>query len=286
VTPKPKQQTRHGRYFVGDCVALLEGELGRRLRGKVQLIVTSPPFPLNRKKRYGNLSGATYKQWFVGLAPLFADLLKPDGSIVIELGNSWVPRRPVQSLLHLESLIGFVKATDADLRLCQQFVCHNPSRLPSPAAWVTIRRIRATDSFTHVWWMAKTDYPKANNRRVLRPYSRDMKKLLKSGEFNNGRRPSQHVIGDNGFKKNNRGSIVQNVFEIEPIDPSADPRLPNAFRFPNTHSNDFFMRRCRELGLSPHPARMPAGLASFFVKFLSDPGDLVLDPFAGSNTTG
>jgi site-specific DNA-methyltransferase (cytosine-N4-specific) len=113
-----------------------------------------------------------------------------------------------------------------------------------------------------------------------------MKKLLADGRFNSGSRPSQHRISRRGFCKNNRGSIAQNVLEIEPIDPGSKPRLPNAFRFPNTQSNDFFMRQCREQGITPHPARMPAGLASFFIQFLTDPGDLVLDPFAGSNTTG
>jgi site-specific DNA-methyltransferase (cytosine-N4-specific) len=252
----------------------------------VQLILTSPPYPLNRKKSYGNLTGPAYKKWFTSLAPLFAELLRPDGSIVIELGNAWLPGRPVQSLLHLESLLGFVQAPGADLRLCQQFICFNPTRLPSPAAWVTVRRLRATDSFTHLWWMAKSDFPKADNKRVLRPYSPDMLKLLERGTYNNGRRPSQHGISKESFLRNNGGSIAQNVLEIEAIDAQNPPRMPNVFRIANTRSNDFFSRECRADGVIPHPARMPAGLASFFVHFLTAPGDLVLDPFAGSNTTG
>lgn len=284
--PKPMHQTRFGRYYIGDSSVLLRGSLGRRLRGKVQLIITSPPYPLNRKKSYGNLKGSAYKKWFVGLAPLFAELLRPDGSIVIELGNAWLPRRPVQSLLHLESLLGFVRATEAHLRLCQQFICFNPSRLPSPASWVTVKRLRVTDSFTHVWWMAKSDFPKADNSRVLRPYSEDMVNLLRRGKYNNGRRPSHHGISEKGFLRNNGGSIAQNVLEIEPIDPARPPRVPNVLRIANTGSNDFFLRTCRARGIAPHPARMPASLASFFVHFLTDRGDLVLDPFAGSNTTG
>src|SRR5690606_29409967 len=121
--------------------------LGKQLKGKVQLILTSPPFPLNNKKSYGNLSGDEYLTWFTSLAPLFASLLTEDGSIVVELGNAWVPGRPVQSLLHLESLLAFVKHEEAGLRLCQQFICYNPARLPSPAQWVTIKRERVTDSF-------------------------------------------------------------------------------------------------------------------------------------------
>lgn len=270
---------------MGDCESLLGGSLGEKLRGKVQLILTSPPYPLNRKKSYGNLTGGSYRKWLAALAPLFAQLLRPDGSIVIELGNAWIPGRPVQSLLHLKSLMGFVENKRANLRLCQQFICYNPARLPSPAAWVTVRRDRVTDSFTHVWWMAKSDFPYANNSRVLRPYGSDMRTLLETGTYNNGRRPSQHTVSKAGFLRDHGGSIAHNVFELEAMG-AAPPRLPNAFRLANTGSNDFFHRKCRERRITPHPARMPAGLASFFVRFLTRKGDLVLDPFAGSNTTG
>jgi DNA modification methylase len=279
------QRTRLGRYYLSECESLLAGALGKRLRGRVQLILTSPPYPLNRKKSYGNLTGDDYRKWLTGLAPMFSDLLTQDGSIVIELGNAWLPRRPVQSLLHLKSLIGFVEAKDAGLRLCQEFICYNPSRLPSPAAWVTVRRDRVTDSFTHVWWMAKSDFPYADNAKVLRPYGQDMKALLRKRGYNDGKRPSEHAVSKTGFLKDRGGSIAHNVFELAPMG-VAEPRLPNAFRIANTGSNDFFHRECRARGITPHPARMPAGLASFFVRFLTRKGDLVLDPFAGSNTTG
>jgi DNA methylase len=280
------QRTRLGSYWWGDSIKLLRSSFGTKLQGKVQLILTSPPFPLNHKKSYGNLNGNGYQEWFSALAPTFARLLAPNGSVVIEMGNSWVPRRPVQSLLHLESLLGFVRNKAARLRLCQQFVCYNPSRLPSPAQWVTIKRIRATDSFTHVWWMSKTDFPKADNRRVLRPYSDSMEKLLRRGAYNDGKRPSGHAISESGFLARHKGSIAQNFFELDAMQTGRAVRLPNAFSLANTVSNDFFSRTCRNRGLVPHPARMPTGLAAFFIQFLTVPGDLILDPFAGSNTTG
>ncbi len=279
-------RTALGSYILGDSMQLLNSALGKRLKGKVQLIVTSPPFPLNNKKSYGNLQGSQYLKWFTGLAPLFSGLLTPNGSIVMEIGNAWMPGKPIQSLLTFEALMGLVKNKAGRLRLCQQFIAYNPSRLPSPAQWVTIRRIRLTDSFTHIWWMAKTDYPKANNRRVLRPYSGSMKSLLKRKSYNFGIRPSEHLISENGFLKNHKGSIPHNFFEIEPLSKDREPRLPSVFSLSNTASNDFFLRECRKREITPHPARMPAGLAGFFIRFLTTPGDLVLDPFAGSNTTG
>lgn len=276
--------TSLGQLYKTDSIDFLK-ENHNSLKNKVNLILTSPPFPLNRKKKYGNLTGEEYKEWLSSLAPLFSDLLAEDGSIVIELGNSWEAGRPVQSTLHIESFLSFLKHEEADLRLCQEFVCYNPARLPTPAQWVTKKRTRVTDSYTHLWWMSKTDYPKADNRKVLRPYSKSMKSLLKNEKYNYGERPGEHSIGKTSFLKDNGGSIPHNLFELEKMREDEDPRLPNAFSWPNTISNDSFLRHCREKGIKPHPARMPIGLANFFVNFLTDPGDLVLDPFAGSGTT-
>lgn len=283
----PLYETDMGEYYIGKSEKLLKSELGKKLHNKVQLILTSPPFPLNKKKRYGNLQGDEYKNWFIGLSEICSELLTDDGSIVIEIGNSWVPGKPIQSLLHLESLIGFVNNPKANLMLCQEFICHNPSRLPSPAQWVTIERIRMIDSFTHIWWMSKSERPKADNRKVLRPYSKSMKNLLKTKKYNSGTRPSEHKIGERSFLNDNGGSIMPNVIEIEQIDENKEHRLPtNIFSIANTASTDFYHKTCNKRGLESHPAKMPLSLADFFIEFLTDSGDLVLDPFAGSNTTG
>jgi len=284
---QPVQATKLGKLYVGKSEKLLTGRLGRELQGQVQLIFTSPPFPLNQKKKYGNRQGEDYIMWFAAFAPLFAHLLTPTGSIVIELGNAWEPGRPVQSLLPLQSLLSFVQHEDANLRLCQEFICHNPTRLPSPAQWVTIERIRVTDSYTHLWWMAQTDRPRADNRNILRPYSNSTKRMHQRGSFNAGERPSGHVISKDGFLRDNGGSIMQNVVEMDPIEPQKEVRLPtNAFSIAHTNSNDYYLRKCKEFDIEPHPARMPLQLIDFFVQFLTVPGDLIFDPFAGSNATG
>ncbi len=220
------------------------------------------------------------------MAPIWSRLLTENGSIVVELGNAWEPGRPIQSLLPMQALLSFAQHPQADLRLCQQFVCYNPSRLPSPANWVTINRIRVTDSYTNVWWLSKNDNPKADNRRILRPYSKSMRKLHERGSYNHGKRSSEHSIGETSFLTDNGGSIAHNFLEIESLDPNREVRLPNALSMANTSSNDYFLRACRERGVAAHPARMQVGLAEMFIQFLTDVNDLVLDPFGGSNTTG
>lgn len=255
---------------------------GADLVGQVQLIFFSPPFPLNRKKQYAHKDGEAYLRWLGDLAPRLAKLLKPKGSLVVEIGNAWEPGRPVMSLLPLQALMAI--AEKGELNVCQQFVCHNPARLPSPAQWVTVERIRVKDSYTHVWWMSPDDKPLANNRNVLKPYSPAMNKLLARQSYNDGKRPSGFDIGSESFLQDNRGAIPPNALEVaaEPEDEYEE----NFFKFANTSSTDGYSSYCRDNDLKLHPARMPAGLPKFFIEFLTSEGDLVLDPFAGSNTTG
>lgn len=249
----------------------VEGFLGssyaKAVRGEVQLLFTSPPFPLNRRKRYGNLLGEEYLDWLGALAEPLGDLLAPDGSFVVELGNAWEPGEPVMSTLALRAMLKLLD--DGGFKLCQQFIVYNPARLPSPIQWVNVKRIRVKDAYTNVWWMSRTSAPKADNRKVLTEYSERMKQLLRRNGYNAGQRPSEHKIGETSFLSDNGGAIPPNVLTIS-----------------NTASNDVYRRYCKEHGLPVHPARMPAELAEFFIRFLTDDGDLVFDPFAGSNTTG
>jgi DNA modification methylase len=265
--PRLAYDTDHGAMYQGSIEAFLESSLGHGLKGEAQLIFTSPPFPLNRKKKYGNKMGDEYLEWLADLASPLGDLLTEDGSLVVELGNAWVPGEPVMSTLALEALLQILKK--GDFHLCQQFVAYNPARLPSPAQWVNVDRIRVKDAYTNVWWMSRTTKPKANNRKVLTPYSPSMKKLLKRQEYNAGHRPSEHKIGETSFLTDHGGAIPPNVLKIS-----------------NTISTDSYRAYCRSKKLKLHPARMAPELAEFFIKFLTDKDDLVIDPFGGSNTTG
>lgn len=260
-------RTTRGVSFQGLAEDVLTSTKTTKYLGKVDLIFTSPPFPLNRKKKYGNFQGEEYINWLKGLAPTFRKFLKPKGSIVMEVGNSWEPGRPVMSTLALKALLAFLET--GKFHLCQQFIWNNPARLPSPAQWVNVERIRLKDSYTHLWWMSPTVRPKADNRRVLSEYSDSMKKLLASKKYNAGKRPSEHHIGKKSFLTNNKGAIPSNVITLS-----------------NTQASSDYLDYCRKHRLEPHPARMPIGLPNFFIKFLTDRNGLILDPFGGSNTTG
>ncbi len=264
---KPLYETELGIQYLGDSESIPDSKYFKDLKGKVNLIFTSPPFPLNKKKAYGNLKGDEYLEWLGNFGPIFSELLASDGSIVIEIGNAWEKGTPTMSLLPVQALIELKNS--GEFYLCQEFIWNNTSRLPSPIQWVNIERIRVKDAFTRLWWLSNTPKPKANNRNVLTQYSKSMNKLLKNKNYNAGKRPSEHKIGATSFLKQNDGAIPSNVLSL-----------------PNTISKDPYLEYCKANNIKYHPARMPPDLAKFFIRFLTDVDDIVLDPFAGSNITG
>ena len=263
----PFFKTTKGRAFNSKIEDFLSSNTGKRLKGKVDLILTSPPYPLVVPKKYGNLQGQEYLEWIQSLAPKFADLLSETGSLIMEIGNAWNPKSPTMSTLPLETLMAVARA--GNLNICQQMVWHNPGKLPGPATWVNIKRERITDSFTHIWWFSKTEFPKADNRKVLLPYTESMKKLIKNKKYNHGPRPSGHNISKKGFLGDKGGSIARSTLV-----------------YSNTGSDPKYSEWCETKNVPKHPARMPIALADFFINFLTDRNDLVLDPFGGSCTTG
>jgi len=262
MTTSPALQTEYGKIIHGDSLAYMRDEIADE---SVDLIFTSPPFALLRKKDYGNVEEDQYVEWFRSFAEHFHRILKPTGSLVIDIGGSWIPGQPTRSLYHFELLIMLCRKLE--FHLAQEFHWWNPSKLPTPAEWVNVRRIRVKDAVNCVFWLSKTPWPKASNRRVLTPYSDSMLDLLENG-YHAKLRPSGHDISDK-FQTDNGGAIP-----------------PNLLAIPNTESNSFYLRYCRERGIAPHPARFPARLPEFFIRMLTDAGDTVFDPFGGSCVTG
>lgn len=257
---KPFYRTALGAAYLGDCLQTI----ARIPDGEVNLLFTSPPYALHFKKEYGNADQKDYVKWFLGFASEFRRVLADDGSMVIDIGGSWQAGQPTRSLCHFELLCALVRETG--FHLAQEFFWYNPAKLPSPAEWVNVRKIRVKDSVECLWWLSKTPWPKADNRKVLQDYSPDMLRLLRRG-YRAKERPSGHKITTKFI--DNGGSIPSNLITAG-----------------NNDSNGSYMERCKKVGIKPHPARFPIQLPQFFLRYLTDPGDVVLDPFAGSNTTG
>lgn len=234
----------------------------------IDLIVTSPPFALLRQKRYGNEDQDSYVAWLSEFGQAALRPLKATGSLVLDLGGAYQRGRPIRSLYNFRVLLSF--CDQLGYRLAEEFFWYNPAKLPSPIEWVNKRKLRVKDAVNTVWWFSKSDWPKADVNNVLAPYSDRMKTLLKNPKkfYRAKERPSGHDIAET-FGRENGGAIPSNLLQVS-----------------NTESNSHYLRTCKLLGMEGHPARFPADLPRFFVNFLTDPGDLVVDIFSGSNTTG
>lgn len=260
----PAYHTSMGATFIGDSLELLE-ELPDE---SVNLVITSPPFALQRQKEYGNLDQYDYIDWFLQFGRIVHRKLRKDGSFVVDFGGAYMKGVPVRSLYNFRVLIRMVD--DLGFFLAEDFYWFNPSKLPSPIEWVNKRKIRVKDSVNTVWWFSKTEWPKADITKVLAPYSDRMKKLIEDPDkfYKPQMRPSGHDISKS-FSKDNGGSIPPNLLQI-----------------PNSESNGQYLSGCKAADVKRHPARFPAKLPEFFIKMLTEPEDIVVDIFGGSNTTG
>ena len=260
----PYYRAEHGAAYVGDSRELIEGLAS----SSVDLVMTSPPFALRRKKTYGNVDETEYVDWLIPFARDVHRVLKDTGSFVLDLGGAYRAGVPSRSLYNFRVLIAL--CDQVGFHLAEDFYWFNSAKLPSSIEWVNKKKMRAKDSVNTVWWFSKTPFPKADVRKVLAPYSARMKKLLEDPDsfYQPNKRPSGHDIS-RGFDVDNGSAIPSNLLTI-----------------PNTDSNSYYLRMCKHFGLERHPARYPEDLPSFFIKMLTEPGDLVLDIFAGSNTTG
>ncbi len=257
----PAYKTRRGAVYQGDSLELLH----EMPAASVNLVVTSPPYALEFKKEYGNENQDRYIEWFLPFAREVNRVLTDDGSFVLNIGGAWQKGHPVRSLYHFRLLISLVD--EVGFHLAQEIYWYNPAKMPAPAEWVNVQRIRVKDSVEPCWWLSKTERPKASNRNVLVPYSDDMLRLIDRG-FKAKRRPSGHLAKAT-FQKDHGGAIPGNVLTLG-----------------NNDSNGRYMTLLAEQGLKIRPARFPVQLPEWFIKFLTDPGDLVVDIFGGSMTTG
>ena len=251
----------------------------------IDLVVTSPPYGLLKKKEYGNEDQNDYVKWFRPFAKELHRVLKSSGSLVINIGGAWQKGQPTRSLYPYRLMLDLCepdrrRKSAPVFHLAQEFYWLNPAKLPNPVQWVNVTRERAKDAVEPVWWLSKDPHPKACNRKVLVPYSKHMQRLIETGKYNSGARPSGWNISK-VWARDNGGAIPSN-FEAD----DALNYLFNVLVVSNTSSNDAWRKSVKESGGNAHPAIFPAALPEFFIRMLTDEGDTVLDPFSGSNSTG
>lgn len=262
-----RYSTLLGTCIQGDSLEVL----GTLDDSSVDLIITSPPFSLQRHKSYGEVGQDEYVDWLLQFGIAAYGKLKETGSFVIDLGGAYQKGYPVKALYPFRFMLKM--CDEIGYYLAQDMYWHNPSALPTPIEWVNKRKMRCKTSVNTVWWFSKSNLPKSDIKKVLVPYSSRMQNLIdnpKSFVKEEGTiRPSGHVMGMKSWAKDNGGAIPSNLLQVS-----------------NSESNSQYLRYCKAIGIKGHPARFPAKLPEFFIKMLTDKNDFVVDIFSGSNTTG
>ncbi|NMG30586.1 DNA methyltransferase [Aromatoleum evansii] len=237
----------------------------------IALCLTSPPYPLAHARSYGNPSEAAYVDWICRtLEPVVRNLVR-GGSIALNVSNDiFIPGTPARSLyrerllLALHDRLGLFKM--------DELVWHNPSKPPGPVQWASVARSQLNTAWEPVYWL--TNDPRAvrsDNRRVLQAHTERHLDLIRRGgetrlaSYSDG----AHRLRPGCYANATEGRIPRNVLSFGHS--CADQRA--------------YKRAARAADLPAHGAPMPLALAKFLVEFLSAPGDLIVDPFAGSFTT-
>src|SRR5438132_129964 len=114
IKTKPHYRTPLGEAYLADSLEIMR----QMPSSSVNLVMTSPPFALKRKKDYGNVEDTEYVEWLYPFAEEIHRVLKDDGSFVIDIGGTWHKGLPTRSLYQYEMVIRFTRKL---FHLAQEF---------------------------------------------------------------------------------------------------------------------------------------------------------------------
>jgi DNA modification methylase len=258
--------TELGVAILGTCEHVFS-----RLDVPITLVLTSPPYPLKQSRAYGNPPEVVYVDWICrAIEPLARNLVR-GGSLCINLTNdAFMPGLPSRSM-YLERL-ALALHDRLGLHLMDRLIWENRSKPPGPVQYASIQRVQLNVSWEPVLWF--TNDPscvKADNRRVLQQHTQRHLDLIRNGgeQRDVSNSDGAYVIRPGAYGAETAGRIPKNVL-------SFGHRCAAQLAY---------KKAARAMGLPVHGAPMPLKLAMFLIEFLTEPGDLVVDPFGGSFTT-
>lgn len=231
--------------LLGDC----REQLPRLDADSVDLVVTSPPYANQRAATYGGVKPDAYVEWFLPIAEELRRVLKPTGTFILNIKE---PAIRGERHVHVIELI--LEMRKRGWLWTEEFVWHKKNCYPGK--WPN----RFRDSWERLYHFTMSPKFKMRQESVMVPMG-DWKesRLRNLSDTDRLRDESKHA---NGFGK------------------KVDNWIGRAMAYPTN-----VLHMATECGYKGHPAAFPKALPTWFVRLFTDPGDTVLDPFAGSGTT-
>ena len=258
--------THLGIAILGSCDTVFSA-----IDSPIHLVVTSPPYPLAKPRAYGNPNCAEYVDWVCRMLEPIVKNLVPGGSICLNISNDiFEPGSPARSLyrerlvLALHDRLGLWKM--------DELIWENKSKAPGPVRWASLERTQLNVVWEPVYWFTNDPHNvRSNNRRVLQEHTQRHIDFIKSGG-----EQRDAVFSDGAY------GIKAGRFSNET--PGRIPRNILSFGH-RCAAQTAYKKAAKAMGLPAHGAPFPMKLANFLIEFMSEPGDLVVDPFGGSFTT-
>lgn len=243
----------------------------QRLDQPITLTISSPPYPIKYGRAYGKWNEVEIVDFIVGVLEPIVKNLCDGGSVMLNLGNDAYEPGMASRSLYIERLT--LKLYDAlGLHKMDTLIWHNPSKAPGPIEWACKRKIQMATSYEPILWMCNNpNNAKTDNRRILTPLSDNYNKLIDQGGEKRKRTSSDgaHSVREGNFSNKVEGAMPKNIYR----------------KGHSCSHNNAYRKKCRENNIPVHGAMFPFSLAEHLIRFGSDEGDLVADPFGGSMVT-
>ena len=220
----------------------------------VDLFFTSPPYADARS--YLSVHPDRYVEWFLPLGEAMLEATAETGSLVLNIKNRVARSGPFRGQRHPYVYQLVLALQELGWRWIETYIWHKPNAIPGRFG------PRTKDSFEYVHHFAKGDRPYFDLDAVREPYRADTAEISRRRRDRNGRRVTAAGFGRDRSRVYDKGGA-------DPGNVIAASQTYNQYKGP----------------AGQHPAVMPEALAQFFVRAMSPPGGVVLDPFAGSGTT-
>lgn len=241
------------------------GDIFKNLDIPLMCCVTSPPYPLAKARRYGNPDQKEIVKFIMETLEPIIERLDERGSLAINVSNDiFLPGSPARST-YVERLV--IALEDASLHLVDR-MCWVSNKAPGPMQWASKTRQQLNVGYEPIIVMCKNPLKfKGDNRRVLEPHTdRHLALVAAGGE----KRATCHGDGAYRLRVGSFGAPTEGRIPKNVLHRGLRCAYGNQYR-----------QAAEGLGLPVHGAGQPYTVPEFLIKWLTEEGDTVCDPFGG-----
>ncbi len=230
----------------GDCLDVLKSLPDN----SVDLIVTSPPYADQRAKTYGGVKPEDYVDWFRPIGAELFRVLKEDGTFILN-----IKEKVVNGERHTYVLELILALREMGWKWTEEFI-----------------------------WSKKNSFPGKWSNRFRDGWER-LLQFNKAKQFNMYQDEVRVPVGSWAETRLKNLSETDKIRDNSKVGSGFGKNVSSWVGRDTVYPNNVLML-ATESGNKSHSAVFPVSLPSWFIKLFTVPGDVVLDPFFGSGTTG